>query len=136
MPPNLQRYLPVLLVVLLLLFVVPSLLKKKSHGPTAKTQAAQTIDAVNLIDQGEESYLSMHSRYTSHLADLVAVHPSLAADLASGLVVTLDASADGQSYVQLAHGAYLSFVRARNGAKLVASKCVVVKSASGVACPA
>src|SRR5579884_1619112 len=79
MPANLQRFLPLLLVAFLLLFLLPSLLKKKSSSASsANTRAAQTIDAMNLIDKGEQSYHTGHGSYTSHLADLVTLDPRLA----------------------------------------------------------
>ena len=136
MPANFQRYLPIMLLGLFLLVVLPSLLRKHSSGQSAKTQAAQTIDAVNLIDQAERSYRTAHGRFTPHISDLVQLRPRLATDLGAGLAVTLDAGADGQSYLQQVVGNYLNMVRARNAARVTASSCVVVKSASGVACPA
>ena len=135
MPPNLQRYLPVLLIVMVLVFVVPSLLKKKSSGSSAKTLAAQTIDAVNLIDQAEQSYRQTHGRYAAQLADLLPKHPRLAADLAGGALVTIDAATDGQTYLQQVRNTNLGLVRSRTRGRLIANSCVVLKSASGVSCP-
>ena len=52
MPPNFQRFLPLVLIFAVLVFVLPALLRKhRSSGPTASTRAAQTIDAVRLIAQ-------------------------------------------------------------------------------------
>lgn len=137
MPANFQRFLPFVLIGFVLLFVLPTLLKKKpSSEQSSKTQAAQTIDAVNLIDQAERSYRLAHGRFTSHLADLVPLQPRLATDLAIGLVVTIDAETGGQGYLQQVASSVLSLVRARSGNKVVANSCLVVKSASGVACPA
>jgi hypothetical protein len=134
-PPNLQRYLPIMLVVLVLLFVVPSLLKKKSSGGSAKTLASQAIDAVNLIDQAEQSYRQTHGRYAGQLADLLPKHPGLAADLAGGALVTIDAATDGQTYLQQVRNTNLGLVRSRSRGRLIANSCVVLKSASGVSCP-
>ena len=126
-----------MLVVLLAVFVVPSLLKKKtSTGASAKTLAAQAIDAATVIDRAEEAYRQLHGRFAAHLADLLPTHPRLAADLVGGVSVTLDASTDGRTYLQQISDQYLSLVRSRNGAQLVANSCLVLKSASGVACPA
>ncbi len=139
MNPSIQRFLPIILIAFVLLFVLPSLLKKKSSsGPSAKTQAAQAIDAATVIDRGEQDYKRAHGKFTSSLADLVQLHPRLAGDLGIGLAVTLDAGTGGQSYVQQVVGSNLTLVRARAGAgaKLIAANCTVVKSASGVACPA
>ena len=137
MPANFQRLLPFILIGFVLLFVVPTLLKKKSSSASSsKTQAAQTIDAVNLIDQSEQSYRVAHGRFTPHLADLVPLHPRLATDLGIGLAVTLDAGTGGRSYLQQVASRVLSLVRARSGNKIIATSCLIVKSASGVACPA
>jgi hypothetical protein len=134
-PPNLQRYLPIMLLVLLLLFVVPSLLHRRTTGTSAKTLAGQTIDAFNLIDRAEQAYRLVHRRFTGHLADLLPTHGRLATDLAGGVGVSLDVSTDGQTYLEQVADAYLSLVRSRTGGKVIASSCLVVKSASGVACP-
>jgi competence protein ComGC len=135
-PPNFQRFLPLLLVVVLLLFVVPSLLKKKSSsGQSASARATLTIDAMSLIDKGEQAYKAAHGAYTSHLADLIAVGHRLASDLASGLAVQLDAGSDGQSFYARVEGDNLSLVRERSGNKLIANSCLILKSASGVRCP-
>ena len=71
MPPNIRRFLPLILVAFFLLFLLPTLLKKKStSGLSASARATQTINAMNLIDKGEQSYKTAHGGYTAHLADL------------------------------------------------------------------
>ncbi len=136
MPPNFQRFLPLVLIFAVLVFVLPALLRKhRSSGPSASTKAAQTIDAMHLIDQAEQNYKLAHQRYTSHLADLVPQHKRLADDLANGLSVQLDASTDGQNYLAEVSSDLLSTVRARSGTKLTAHSCLVLKSGSGVNCP-
>src|SRR4051812_5719726 len=113
MPPNLRRYMPFLLVGVLFIFVVPSLLKKKTSGPKAKTLAAQTIDARDVIDRAEQSYKQTHGRFASHLADLLPGHPGLAADLAGGVAATLDVATDGQTYIAQVENANISLLRSR-----------------------
>ena len=135
MPPNFQRFLPLVLIGALAIFVLPALLKKHSSAPSAKTKAALTIDAMNLIDKGEQGYLAGQGRFTSNLADLLSASPRLAGDLAIGLRVQLDASTDGQSYLAQVAGDNLSIVRARSKAKVTAQSCRVLKSGSGVKCP-
>ncbi len=136
MPPNFQRFLPVILLVAVLLFVLPALFKKKhTSGPSTSTKAAQTIDAMNLIDKGEQSYNSEHGRFTPHLADLLATNTRLAKDLAIGLGVELDVSSDGTRFLARVASENLSLVRARSGSKLTAQSCLVLKSGSGVKCP-
>jgi hypothetical protein len=135
-PPNFQRFLPFILIAFVLLFVLPAILKKHTSGPNAKTRATDTIGALNLIDQGEQTFKTAQGRYTSHLADLVPGHPQLAADLAIGLVVSLDTSTDGQTYLARVSSDIFSLVRARTGTKVTAKSCLVLKSGSGVNCPA
>jgi len=136
MPPNLRRLLPLLIVVFFLLFLLPSLLKKKSTSEfSAGVRAAKTINAMNLIDKGEQAYRAAHGGYTAHLADLVATSPGLARELAVGLAVQLDAGSDRQSFVAQVESDVLSLVRARTGKKRIANTCVIVKRGSGVKCP-
>ena len=137
MPPNVRRFLPLILVAFFLLFLLPTLLKKKStSGLSAGARATQTINAMNLIDKGEQAYKAAHGGYTAHLADLVATSHGLAHDLVIGLAVQLDAGSDQQSFVAQVESNVLSLVRARNGKKLIADSCLIVKSGSGVKCPA
>jgi len=135
MPPNFQRFLPVILLVGVLVFVLPSLFKKHTSGPSTSTKAAQTIDAMNLIDKGEQTYKSEHSRFTPHLADLLPTNARLANDLAIGLSVELDVSSDGKSFLARVSGENLSLVRARSESTLTAQSCLILKSGSGVKCP-
>lgn len=135
MPPNMRRYLPLVLLAFLLIILVPSLLRKKTAtGPSPATRASQTIEAMNLIDKGEQAYMTANGRFTPHLADLVTTR--LADDLAIGLAVQLDAGSDGQRYLAQVESDVLSLVRGRNGTRLIAVSCLVLKSGSGVACPA
>ena len=134
-PPNFRRYLPLLLIAVVLLFLLPNVLRKKTtSGPTPSTRAGQTIEAMNLIDKGEQAYKTTHGRFTPHLADLL--NTRLANDLAIGLAVQLDVATDGQRYLAQVESDVLSLVRGRNGAAVIAQSCLVLKSGSGVACPA
>jgi hypothetical protein len=134
-PPNFRRYLPLLLIAFLLVFLLPTLLRKKTtSGSSASTRAARTIEAMNLIDKGERAYLAAHGRFTPHLADLLTAR--LANDLAIGLVVQLDVASDGQRYLAQVESDVLGLVRARTGAQVSAQSCLVLKSGSGVSCPA
>jgi hypothetical protein len=133
-PPNLRRYVPFLLIAVLMLLIVPTLLKKKTTtGPNAGTRAGQTIEALALIDKGEQAYMTAHGRFTPHVADLLTTR--LANDLAIGLAVQLDVGTDGQRYLAQVGSDVLSLVRGRNGAKVTAQSCLVLKSGSGVSCP-
>ena len=136
MPPNFRRYLPVVLIAAFVLFLLPTLLKKNKTGSSsASTRAAQTIDAMNLIDKGELSFKAAHAGYTGHLADLLAIKRGLARDLVIGLAVQLDAGSDGQSFYARVASDVLSLVRARSGKTLIANRCLILKSGSGVKCP-
>jgi hypothetical protein len=136
MPPNLRRFLPFILIAAVFLLIVPNLFKKHTSGPSTSTRATQTIAAMNLIDQGEQSYKAAHGRFTSHLADLLPLRKQLAGDLAIGLSVQLDASTSGQSFLAQVASDVLSLVRARGGNKVTAQSCLILKSGSGVTCPA
>jgi hypothetical protein len=136
MPPNFRRFLPFVLIAVVFLFLVPTLFKKHTSGPSTSTRATQTIAAMNLIDKGEQSYRAAHGRFTSHLADLLPLRKQLAADLAIGLSVQLDASTNGQSFLAQVASDVISLVRARGGNKVTAQSCLILKSGSGVACPA
>ena len=136
MPPNFQRFLPLILIAALAIFVLPTVLKKHKSGPSASTRATQTIDAMILIDKDEQSYKAAHSRFTPHLADLLTTSTRLGSDLAIGLSVQLDVSTDGQTFLARVSSDNLSLVRARSGSKVTVQSCRILKSGSGVKCPA
>jgi hypothetical protein len=135
MPPNFRRYLPIVAIAAILLFVLPTVLKKHTAGSSAGTRATQTINAMDLIDSGEQTYKTAHGDYTPHLADLLVIKHGLAGDLVSGLLIQLDAGSARQSFFAHVESDVLSLVRARNGKKLVADTCLILKSGSGVKCP-
>jgi hypothetical protein len=134
---NLQKFLPILLLVFLLLFVLPAILHKKSSssGLSAKELSQETISAMNIVDRGQKSFKSEHGRYTSHVADLVEGSQPLAKALADGVVIQLDASTSGGTFTAQVASGYLVLVRVVEGGKTVAHSCQVLKSGSGVACP-
>ena len=136
--PNLRRYLPFVLIAFFLLLVLPSLFKKSSNSTTASSavQSAETVKAINLVDRSEQLYQAAHGRYTAQVADLLVQESALAQDLVNGLVIQLDVSTDGRSYYALVQSPVLSILRARHDGKIAAESCVVVKSGTGVSCPA
>ena len=134
MPPNIQRFLPLLVIFAAVLFILPMISKKHSSGPSTKTKAASTLQAIDLVGKGELQYLTANGRYSSHVADLVALMPSLAAKLGGGVTVTIDVSTDGKTYFAQAASDSLSVTRARNESKVLASSCLSLKS--GANCPA
>ena len=132
MPPNLQRFLPLLLIGAVLVFILPSLTKKRATGPNTKTKVANTRQAMDLVDKTEQQYLTAHSRYSSHVADLVALAPALAGDIGSGVVVMLDVGSDGATYFAQVASDSLSLTRARDKTKVLAKNCLALKS--GASC--
>lgn len=138
MPPNLQRFLPIILIAFLLLIVLPAIFKKKSSSSSSVssgTLSTETIGATNLVDKGEQAFRAGHHGYTAHIADLLELERPLAHDLGDGVTVVLDVSGDGNTYYAHVTSNVLGLVRARTGAKKIVATCLVVKSGSGVACP-
>jgi hypothetical protein len=132
-----RRYLPYLAIGLVILIAAQVLFKKKTTtGPTAATTAAQTINATNLVDKGEQAYKTAHGRFTSNLADLLQLAPHLATDVANGLSIQLDASTDGHTYLAQIASSVLSLTRSYTDTKVSSQSCTILKSGSGVACPA
>ncbi len=136
MPPQFRRFLPLILIALFALILLPTL-RHGSHksGLSDSEKATRTIDAMKLIEAGEQSYKTVHGRFTQHLADLLPANSKLAGDLAVGLDVRLDVSTNGQSFLAQVASNVLSLVRAHSGTTLSAQNCVVLKSSSGVNCP-
>jgi len=135
MPPQFRRYLPLIAIVFLGLFILPRLIHRHTSGLSKSEKATRTVDAMNLIDAGEQRFRAAHGRFTGHLADLLSAKSKLADDLAIGLGVQLDVSSDGQTFYAQVAGDVLSLVRARAGRRLNAESCVILKSGSGVHCP-
>ena len=129
-----RRLMPMFAILAAVLFIVPALTKKHSSGPTSSTKAMTTLQALNRVDKSEQRYLGTHARYTSHVADLVSLAPSLAADLAV-VRIQLDVSSDGKSFLAQVSSDVLSFVRSRDTTKVTADSCTVLKSGKGVGCP-
>jgi hypothetical protein len=134
-PPQLRRFLPLILIAFLALIVLPRLFHRHTSGLSDSQKATRTADAMNLIETGEQSFKAAHGRFTSHLADLLVTKSKLADDLAIGLGVQLDVSTDGRSFYAQITGDVLSLVRARTGPRLTAESCLILKSGSGVHCP-
>ena len=136
MPPQFRRFLPLILIVAFAFILIPAL-TRRSHtsGLSDSAKATATIDAINLIEAGEQRYRTAHGRFTQHLADLLPANPKLARDLAVGLDVRLDVATNGQSFLAQVASVALSLVRARTGTTLISQNCVALKNSSGVNCP-
>jgi hypothetical protein len=131
-----RRYVPYLAIGLIVLITVQVLFRKKTTGSTAATTAAQTINATNLVGKGEQAYRTAHGRFTSNLADMLQLAPHLATDIADGITIELDASSDGHTYLVQVAGSVLSLTRSYTDTKVTSQSCTILKSGSGVACPA
>ena len=98
MPANLQRFLPLLLIVFVLLFIVPAILHKKSSSTgslTASELSTQTIGAMSIVDRTEGAFRTAHRSYSPHVADLLTLDHALGTALGNGVVVSLDVSSNG-----------------------------------------
>ena len=136
MPPNFQRFLPIILIAFVLLFVLPAVFHKStSSGPSSSTLSTETIAAMGIVDKAEQTFKATHKGYTSHVADLITITPALGHNLADGINVQLDVSSDGQAFYAQVASSVLGMVRSRSGSKELANGCLVIKSTSGVACP-
>jgi len=134
MPPNIQRFLPMIVIFAALIFILPLLTKKSSGGgPSTSAKATSTQQAMTSIGTSEQTYLAAHGRYSAHVADLVALAPALATALGGGVTVSLDVSTDGKTYFAQAASDSLSLTSARNETKQIAQSCLVLKS--GATCP-
>lgn len=136
MPANFQRFLPIILIVFFLVIVLPSILHRhSSKGPTAETVSSQTIAAMNAVDKAELAFRAAHGGYTSNVADLLALDHSLGKAFSQGIVASVNASTNRQTYYGQVASVNLDLIRARSGDKVIVKSCLVVKSGSGVACP-
>jgi len=91
---------------------------------------------MNLIDKAEQAYRAANGRFSANIADLVPYGRYLTFDLADGIGIQLDVSSDGHRYLAQVVSNVLSLNRTYDDAKVIAQDCVIVKSGSGVACPA
>jgi hypothetical protein len=135
-PANFQRFLPILLLVFLLLFVLPAILHKKhSAGLTSKELSQETIAAMNIVVAGQKAFTAEHGRYTRQVADLIEGSRRLAKYIADGVLVQVDASTSGKTYYTQVASGVIVLVRSQTGSKVLAKSCDVIKSGGGVACP-
>jgi hypothetical protein len=136
-PANFQRFLPLILIIFLLLFVLPAILKhhSSSKGLTSKELSQETIATTTKVDALQQQFRTAHKGYTDSVADLLAMDHALGKALGDGVVIALDISTDKQTYYAQVASSVIQLTRAREGAKLISKSCLVVKSSSGVVCP-
>jgi hypothetical protein len=136
MPANFQRFLPILLVVFVLLFVLPQIFKKhSSKSLTAKELSQETVATAANVDRLERAFRASHRGYTASVADLLAQDHKLGRILGDGVAIALDVSTDKQTYYAQVASTVISLSRARAGNTVLVKSCYVVKSSSGVECP-
>ena len=136
MQGNFQRFLPILLLVFLLLFVLPAILHKKhSSGLSSKDLSQETIAAMNIVVAGQKSFTAEHGHYTSRVADLIEGSRKLAKYIADGVLVQVDASTSGKTYYTQVASGVIVLVRSQTGNVVLAKSCDVIKSGGGVTCP-
>jgi hypothetical protein len=136
-PANFQRFLPLILIIFLLLFVLPAILKhhSSSKGLTSKELSQETIATTSKVDALQREFRTAHKGYTDSVADLLALDHSLGKALGDGVVVALDVSTDKQTYYAQVASTVIQLTRAREGNKVISKSCLVLKSSSGVDCP-
>ena len=99
MPANFQKFLPLLLIVFLLLFVLPTIFKHhSSKGLSSKELSQETIATTTKVDALQREFRTAHKGYTGSVADLLALDHSLGKVLGDGVVIALDVSTDKQTY--------------------------------------
>lgn len=132
---DLRKYLPLLIIAFVALFILPQLLSRGGSSKTLSSdeRAALTLDAINRIDRAEKKQLATNGSYTGNLSDLVQADKQLAIDLTVPLTVDLDVGSDGKSYLVRVSSDVISFARARANGKLTAANCRELKKS--VDCP-
>src|SRR3954471_20411949 len=99
MPANLNRFLPLLLIVFLLLFVLPTFLHHhKSDKLSTGDLSDLTIATAVKVDTLEQQIRTATKSYTKSVADLLALDHSLRKALANGVAIGLDVSTNRQTY--------------------------------------
>jgi len=136
-PANFQRFLPLLLIFFLLVFVLPTIMHrhKSKNQLSAGDLSDLTIATTTKVDTLEQRLRTAGTGYTKSVADLLALDHALGRALANGIVITLDASTNHKTYYAQVASPNILLVRARDGGRLITKSCLVVKSASGVDCP-
>ena len=97
---DMRRFLPILLIAFAALFILPQLFKGGgSKTLSTKDRGRLTLDAIGRIDRAQQKEFSSSGKYTDDLAQLAARDKVLASELTIPLVVDLDISGNGKSYL-------------------------------------
>jgi hypothetical protein len=137
MSPQLRRFLPMILLVVLAFAVLPQILGGGKGTKTLSEQDRGTLtrDALRRIDKVQVQRLAQTGRFTESLADLVAADRVLAQQLTVPLRVDLDVTPGGKTYFVQVTSDVIAVTRLRTGDKVRAGVCRVVKSRSKAKCP-
>jgi hypothetical protein len=136
MPANFQRFLPLLLILVFLLFILPTIFKKHSSNKlTSKELSQETIATMTTVDRLQQDFRAKADGYTEKVADLLATDHKLGKALGDGVVIALDVSTDKQTYYAQVASSVISLTRGRTGDKVITKSCTVIKSGGGVECP-
>src|SRR4051812_48599296 len=137
MSPQMRRFLPMILLVVLAFAVLPQILGggKGSKGLSEKDRGTLTQDAARRIDAVQTKRFTQTGRFTESLAELVAADKLLAQELSVPLRVDLDVVPSGKTYFVQVASDVIAVTRLRTGKKIAASSCRVVKSRSKAKCP-
>ena len=133
---DMRRFLPILLIAFAALFILPQLFKGSggSKSLSTKNRGQLTLDAIGRIDQLQQKEFKSGGKYTDDLAQLAARDKVLASELTIPLVVDLNVSGTGKSYLAHVSSDIVSAVISRTGPTVFRS-CRVLKSRTGVDCP-
>ena len=134
---DMRRYLPIILIAFVALFILPQILKGNKGGKalSAKDRGRLTLEAIGRVDQAEQKLFAAKGAYTASLSDLVAGDKVLASELTIPLDVTLSIGNDGKSYLAQLSSDIFSVVQARDGEKSTNRSCREVKPTAGIDCP-
>ena len=71
---DMRRYLPIILIAFVALFILPQLLKGNKGGKalSAKDRGRLTLEAIGRVDQAEQKLFKAKGAYTASLSDLVS----------------------------------------------------------------
>ncbi len=132
---DMRRFLPILLLVFVALFIVPQLFKGSSSTTlSTKDRGRLTLDAIERIDRAQQHALSSTGRYTANLAELASRDEVLASELTIPLTVDLNVGGNGKSYLARVSSDVISVAWSRTGSTVVRN-CRLVRSRTGLKCP-
>ena len=91
---------------------------------------------MTIVDRTENVFRAAHKSYSQNVIDLLTLDNKLGTALGNGVIVSLDVSSNGQAYYASVGSSVIGLFRARDEGRLILKSCLVLRSGSGVACPA